>query len=158
MGLDNTAPFGTAVSGAGVGVAKAKGGGGGGGGGGAAAADEKRAGGAGPAAALGMGGGAPVTAPAQAGAALAAAATLAGANNSLAGAGNLTPYRTEWSVFSEVSPSWCLAGTIDMAFAVGGDADRLVLFDWKRTREVRRCGGQWSAVTIRLTLTTDTDH
>lgn len=46
-----------------------------------------------------------------------------------------TPYRTEWCVFDE---NHRLSGSIDMTFIPGNDPDELLIYDWKRTPELKR--------------------
>jgi hypothetical protein len=49
------------------------------------------------------------------------------------GSRGLTSYRTEWTIFAE--PEW-LAGSID--FVAKAPDGRLVIFDWKRSKELPR--------------------
>ena len=45
----------------------------------------------------------------------------------------LTPYRTEWTVFHE---EWRLAGSIDMVFTLPDGT--LAIYDWKRAKEIKK--------------------
>ena len=65
-----------------------------------------------------------------------------------AAANDYVPYRTEWCVFDEEHK---LAGSIDMVYARargggegggggGGEEEELAIFDWKRTKELKRRG------------------
>lgn len=47
----------------------------------------------------------------------------------------LIPYRTEWFVFDEEAK---IAGSIDMVFQDPDDSDKLYIYDWKRTVELKR--------------------
>ena len=49
--------------------------------------------------------------------------------------GHLKPYRTEWMVYHE---DLRLAGSIDMVFE--GEDGNLLIYDWKRCREIRKSG------------------
>ena len=51
--------------------------------------------------------------------------------------GGLKPFRTEWVVFDEDHQ---LAGSIDMIFQVGDDPNRLVIYDWKRCKQIVKTG------------------
>lgn len=44
------------------------------------------------------------------------------------------PYRTEWTVYSK---KYRLAGSIDMVYIDPDDPDKVVLADWKRSKEIR---------------------
>jgi CRISPR/Cas system-associated exonuclease Cas4 (RecB family) len=48
---------------------------------------------------------------------------------------NLKPYRTEWMIYHE---DLKLAGSIDMVFE--GEDGNLLIYDWKRCREIRKSG------------------
>jgi ATP-dependent exoDNAse (exonuclease V) beta subunit len=48
--------------------------------------------------------------------------------------GHLTPYRTEWMVFDEDKR---VAGSIDMVFEDPTQPGALMIFDWKRSKEIK---------------------
>ena len=48
---------------------------------------------------------------------------------------DLKPYRTEWMIYHE---DLKLAGSIDMVFE--GEDGNLLIYDWKRCREIRKSG------------------
>jgi len=51
----------------------------------------------------------------------------------------LKPYRTEWMIYDEKLK---LAGSIDMVFEK--DDGTLAIYDWKRSREIRKTSNNWA--------------
>tara|TARA_Y100000589_G_C26996273_1_gene564787 strand:+ start:112 stop:876 length:765 start_codon:yes stop_codon:yes gene_type:complete len=54
-------------------------------------------------------------------------------NNEIIVPSNLTPFRTEWVVYDE---EYKLAGSIDMLYQVDNNPDNLVIYDWKRSKNI----------------------
>lgn len=48
--------------------------------------------------------------------------------------GNIEPYRTEWTVFDEDAK---LSGSIDMVY-IDIDTEELLIYDWKRCRDIKK--------------------
>lgn len=49
--------------------------------------------------------------------------------------GKLRPYRTEWYVFDE---DIGVCGSIDMVFVLEDDPSKMLIYDWKRSKEIRK--------------------
>lgn len=56
---------------------------------------------------------------------------------------NFVPYRTEWEVYHE---ELNLAGSIDMTYL--NKDDTLDIFDWKRSREIKKGSNEWGYIPI----------
>ena len=65
---------------------------------------------------------------------------------------NLTPYKSEWRVFDE---DLKLAGTIDMTFVT--DDGKILIYDWKRCKEIRRENTWQSSTTPEISHLQDSN-
>jgi hypothetical protein len=51
---------------------------------------------------------------------------------------HLIPYRTEWMIFNE---DVRLAGSIDMVYAAGDNDNEVMIYDWKRCKDIKKTNG-----------------
>lgn len=66
----------------------------------------------------------------------------------------LEPYRTEWIVFHE---DWRIAGSIDMLYR-DTETGELWIYDWKRSKEIKKTNPWQSAITPELAHLPDTNY
>lgn len=66
----------------------------------------------------------------------------------------LEPYRTEWIVFHE---EWGLAGSIDMLYR-DTSTNELWIYDWKRSKEIKKTNPWNSAITPELVHLPDSNY
>ena len=64
------------------------------------------------------------------------------------------PYRTEWIVFHE---EWGLAGSIDMLYR-DTSTNELWIYDWKRSKEIKKTNPWQSAITPELAHLPDSNY